>query len=88
MSTFREQGFNVEMEGWTVFMGPKAMSPAQVAYWEQAFAKAVNNSQWKQYLAQNAWDWGYRNSKDTDAYLKADYDVSKRLPTELGMAKQ
>ena len=86
VSTFREQGFNVVMEGWTVFMGPKNMPPAQVAYYEQAFAKAVNNPQWKQYLDQNSWNWGYRNSKDTAAYLKQDYDVSKRLLTELGMA--
>lgn len=88
VSTFRDQGFNVLMEGWTVFMGPKAMPGAQVAYWEQAFAKAVQSPQWKQYLEQNAWDWGYRNSKDTAAYLKQDYDVSRRLLTELGMAKQ
>jgi putative tricarboxylic transport membrane protein len=87
VSTFREQGFDVVMEGWTVFMGPKSMPPAQVAYWEQAFAKAVNNPQWKQYLDQNSWDWGYKNSKDTAAYLKQDYDLSKRLLTELGMAK-
>ncbi|HYH42767.1 MAG TPA: tripartite tricarboxylate transporter substrate binding protein, partial [Burkholderiales bacterium] len=64
VSTFREQGFNVVMEGWTVFMGPKNMPPAQVAFYEQAFAKAVNNPQWKQYLDQNAWNPGYRNSKD------------------------
>ncbi len=69
-------------------MGPKAMTAPQVAYWEQAFSKAVNNPQWKQYLSQNAWDWGYRNSKETAVYLKEDYDVSKRLLTELGMAKQ
>ena len=86
VSTFREQGFNVVMEGWTVFMGPKAMPPAQVAYYEQAFSKAVNNPQWKQYLEQNSWDWGYKNSKDTAAYLKQDYDISRKLLTELGMA--
>ncbi|MDB5863252.1 MAG: hypothetical protein JWO70_1058 [Betaproteobacteria bacterium] len=87
VSTFREQGFDVVMEGWTVFMGPKNTPPAQVAYWEQAFAKAVNNPQWKQYLEQNAWEYGYKNSRDTGAYVKQDYDLSKRLLTELGMAK-
>jgi putative tricarboxylic transport membrane protein len=87
VGTFREQGFDVVMEGWTVFMGPKNTPPAQVAYWEQAFSKAVNNPQWKQYLDQNSWEWGFRNSKDTAAYLKQDYDLSKRLLVELGMAK-
>jgi putative tricarboxylic transport membrane protein len=85
--TFREQGFDVVLDGWTIFVGPKGMTPSQVAYWEQVFAKSVENPQWKQYLQQNAWEWGYRNSKDTAAYLKQDYDMSKRLLTELGMAK-
>lgn len=85
--TFREQGFDVIMEGWTVFMGPKNMPQPQVAYWEQVFSKSVQTPMWKEYLAQNAWEWGYRNSRDTAAYLKQDYDQSRRLLTELGMAK-
>lgn len=85
--TFREQGFDVLLDGWTVFVGPKGMTPAQIAYWEQVFAKSVQNPQWKQYLQFNAWEWGYKNSKDALAYISQDYDMSKRLLTELGMAK-
>lgn len=86
--TFREQGYEVVMEGWTVFMGPKGLTPAQVAYWEGIFAKTVQHPEWKKYLEFNSWEWGYRNSRDTLEYLKKDYDVSKALLTELGMAKQ
>lgn len=86
--TFREQGFDVVMEGWTVFMGPKGLTPAQVAYWEELFSRTVQHPEWKKYLEFNAWEWGYRNSRDTLEYLKKDYDVSKVLLTELGMAKQ
>lgn len=86
--TFREQGFDVVMEGWTVFMGPKGLTPAQVAYWEELFSRTVQHPEWKKYLEFNAWEWGYRNSRDTLEYLKKDYDVSKALLTELGMAKQ
>jgi putative tricarboxylic transport membrane protein len=86
--TFREQGYDVVMEGWTVFMGPKGLTPAQVAYWEGIFAKTVQHPEWKKYLEFNSWEWGYRNSKETAEYLKKDYDVSKALLTELGMAKQ
>ena len=85
--TFREQGFDVLLDGWTVFVGPKGMTSAQIAYWEQVFAKSVQNPQWKQYLQFNAWEWGYKNSKDSLAYISQDYDMSKRLLTELGMAK-
>ncbi|MGZ8228268.1 MAG: tripartite tricarboxylate transporter substrate binding protein [Burkholderiales bacterium] len=86
VSNFREHGFDVVMEGWTVFMGPKNMPQQQVAYWEQVFAKSVQAPQWKQYLSQNAWIWGYKNSVETAAYLKRDYEQSKHLLTELGMA--
>jgi putative tricarboxylic transport membrane protein len=86
--TFREQGFDVVVEGWTVFMGPKGLTPAQVAYWEGVFAKTLQHPEWKKYLAFNAWEWGYKNSRDTLDYLKKDYEQSKMLLTELGMAKQ
>ena len=85
--TFREQGYDVVMEGWTIFVGPKGTTPAQVAYWEGIFQKTVNQDLWKQYLESNSWEWGYKNSQETLAYLKKDYEQSKALLTELGLAK-
>jgi putative tricarboxylic transport membrane protein len=86
--TFREQGFDVVMEGWTIITGPKGLTPAQIAFWEGTLAKTVQHPEWKQYLEFNSWEWGYRNSKETAEYLRKDYDLSKALLTELGMAKQ
>lgn len=86
--TFREQGFDVVIEGWTVFMGPKGLTPAQVAFWEGVFEKTVQHPEWKKYLEFNSWEWGYKNARETLEYLKTDYDRSKALLTELGMAKQ
>jgi putative tricarboxylic transport membrane protein len=85
--TFREQGYDVVMEGWTIFVGPKGMTPAQVAYWENVFQKTVQHEEWKKYLEFNAWDWGYKNAQETLAYLKKDYEQSKALLTEIGLAK-
>jgi len=85
--TFREQGYDVVMEGWTAFVGPKGLTPAQVAYWESVFEKTVQHEEWKTYLQRNAWDWGYKNAKETQAYLKNDYEQSKALLAELGLAK-
>lgn len=86
--TFREQGFDVVIEGWTAFMGPKGLTPAQVAFWEGVFEKTVQHPEWKKYLEFNSWEWGYKNAGETLEYLKTDYDRSKSLLTELGMAKQ
>ena len=85
--TFREQGYDVVMEGWTIFVGPKGMAPAQVAYWEGVLQKTVHHALWKQYLESNSWDWGYKNAQETLAYLKKDHEQSKALLTEIGLAK-
>ena len=85
--TCSEQGSNVVMEGWTVLVGPKKMTPAQVAGWEQIIQKTVQHEDWKKYLSSNSWDVEYMNSRDTTAFLKKDYEQSKALLTELGLAK-
>lgn len=85
--TFREQGYDVVMEGWTIFVGPKGLTPAQVAYWEGVFQKTVQREEWKKYLEFNSWEWGYKNARDTLAYLKKDYEQSRVLLTELGLAR-
>ena len=85
--TCREQGYNVVMEGWTIFVGPKGITPAQVAYWEGVFQKTVQHEEWKKYLEFNSWEWGYKNAHDTLAYVRKDYEQSRVLLTELGLAK-
>jgi tripartite-type tricarboxylate transporter receptor subunit TctC len=47
----------------------------------------VQHEEWKQYLDFNAWDWGYKNAQETQAYVKNDYEQSKALLTEIGLAK-
>ena len=86
--TFKEQGFNVEMDGWYVFVGPKNLSPAQVAYWEGIFAKTVQTEDWKKFAAQSGWEVGYKNAQETTAYLRKENDEAKAILTDLGMAKQ
>jgi putative tricarboxylic transport membrane protein len=85
--TFREQGYDVVMEGWSIMMGPKGLTPAQIVYWEGVLAKTVQHPDWKNYVEFNSWEWGYKNSRDSLEYLKQDNEQSRALLTELGMAK-
>ena len=85
--TFREQSFDVLMDGWYAFIGPKAMNAGQVAYWDEAFLKTMSHADWKKFIHAGGWEWGYKNSRDTLAHLQKEYDQSKALLTELGMAK-
>jgi putative tricarboxylic transport membrane protein len=83
--TFTEQGFNVLTDGWYCFVGPKGLTAAQVAYWDDAFARTVQTEDWKKFLASSGWEWGYRNSRDNAAFLKTEYEQSKALLAEIGM---
>ena len=85
--TFREQGYNVVIDGWYVFVGPKHMTPAQVAYWDDIFARTVRTEEWKKFTDSAGWEAGYKNSQETAAYLRKEYDEAKGILTELGLAK-
>jgi putative tricarboxylic transport membrane protein len=84
--TFKEQGFDVALDGWYIFIGPKNMTAPQVAYWDDVFARTVKTEEWKQFLESTGWDYGYKNSRDNAAYIKSEYEVARSLLTELGMA--
>ncbi len=83
--TFVEQGYNVVVDGWYCFVGPKGMTAAQIAYWDDQFAKTVQTEDWKKFLASSGWEWGYRNSRDNLAFLKAEYEQAKALLSDIGM---
>lgn len=85
--TCSEQGGNVVMEGWTVLIGPKDLPPAQVAGWEAIVQKTLQHEDWKKYTQANAWDMEYKNASETAAYLKKDYEQTKNILVELGLAK-
>jgi putative tricarboxylic transport membrane protein len=49
--TFREEGYDVTLEGWTVVMGPKALSAGQIRFWEDVLQRSVNHEEWRKYVA-------------------------------------
>jgi putative tricarboxylic transport membrane protein len=53
--TWREQGYDAVVSNWRTFLGPKKMTPAQVAYWEAAFKRLSESDEWKKELADNFW---------------------------------
>jgi putative tricarboxylic transport membrane protein len=85
--TFREQGYNVVIDGWYCFVGPKNMSAAQVAYWDDIFARTLRTDEWKKFVDSSGWEPGYKNSRETAAYLRSEYDEARAILTELGLAK-
>src|SRR5690606_12053738 len=83
--TFREQGIDAVYYAWRGFLAPKRITPAQVAFWEQAFQMIAQADTWKQDLEKNAWTEDLRNSEDTLKHLESEHEMLGKMLTELGV---
>jgi putative tricarboxylic transport membrane protein len=86
--TFREQGIDATYYAWRGFLGPKGLTAAQIAYWDQAFARVAQSDDWKKELEDNAWAEGYLNSADTRRHLDAEFEMLGRMLVELGVVSR
>ena len=86
--TWREQGLDVVMGGWRALVGPKGLTAAQVAYWEDVLRKATATKEWKEDLEKNYWSDDFVTSAQFSKDLDKDYASMKAVLTELGLAKQ
>ena len=86
--TCKEEGYDVVTNNWTVVIGPKNMTPGQIAGWEKILQKVNQSEAWKDLQKAASGSTEYKNSKDTAAFLAQDYKRAEALMTELGMAKK
>jgi putative tricarboxylic transport membrane protein len=85
--TWREQGVNAEVATWRVLVGPKGMTPGQIAYWESVFRRLVEADEWKKELEDNFWTSRYMGSAEAREHMARDNEESKIFLTELGLAR-
>lgn len=85
--TWKEQGYDAVFGNWRGVVGPKGLSDAQVAYWEQVFGKLVKTEEWKSSMAKNFWSDFYLSSRDTQTFLQKENATLRALLTDLGLAK-
>lgn len=83
--TFREQGIDAAFFNWRGFIGPRGLTPAQLAFWDQAFAKAIQGDDWRKDLAANAWAEDFMASADTKRHVDAEYEVMRAILSDLGV---
>jgi putative tricarboxylic transport membrane protein len=81
--TWKEQGANAIVSNWRGFVGAPNMTPAQIAYWDNALKQLTQTDAWKKELSDNNWDNEYRNAAETKKYMDADYAELKAFLTEL-----
>jgi len=85
--TFGEQGTPAVMANWRSIIGPRSMSAAQIAYWDQVIAKVVQADEYKKEVERNLADSNYLGSAGARKYWDAQYNELKALLAELGLSK-
>jgi len=88
LPTLKEQGIDSVFYSWRGFLGAKDLTPAQIAFWDAAFAKAVQGDDWKQDLANNAWAEDLRSAAETRKHLDSEYGLIGSMLGELGLLKR
>jgi putative tricarboxylic transport membrane protein len=85
--TWKEQGVNVVAAFWRGVIGPKGLTPAQIAFWDAELARLAASDDWKKYLESHQLEGDYRASREAKQFLEAEYAEYKAILGELGLAK-
>ncbi|MFZ9560713.1 MAG: Bug family tripartite tricarboxylate transporter substrate binding protein [Burkholderiales bacterium] len=85
--TWKEQGANVVYGGWRAIMGPREITPAQVAYWEDVLRKVTATQEWKEDLERNFWSDDFGTSAQFRKDLDKDYADIKSVLVDIGLAR-
>ena len=86
--TLREQGVDAVFYSWRGFIGAKDLTAAQIAFWDDAFAKALQVDDWKKDVARNAWAEDLRTSAETRKHLDSERELISGMLAELGLLKR
>jgi putative tricarboxylic transport membrane protein len=85
--TWKEQGFNAEVESYRYFTGPRNMTPAQIAFWEKTVQRAAQADEWKKELAENFWEPKIMGHTELVKFLARDHAIQKAFLTDIGLVK-
>lgn len=85
--TWREHGVDAVVANWRPVIGPKGWSPAQIAYWEGVFAKAVATDEWKKEVERTGGVNRFMESRELAAYFDKQYAEFRAILGDLGLAK-
>lgn len=85
--TWKELGVNSVSRFWRALIGPRGLTPAQVAFWENGFGALAATDEWKNYLADNLLIADFMKSREAVKFLDAEEAEYWALLTELGLAK-
>lgn len=86
--TWKEQGVDVVFANVRLLVGPKGLTPAQVAYWDAAMAKVVATEDWKKEVERNEATPDYSASRESAQRMARLYAQLKSALIDAGLAKE
>lgn len=85
--TWKEQQVSAENSNWRALVGPKGLTSAQIAYWEETAGLIVKSDTWKKELEANFWEDHLLRGRPLHDFLEAESKETKEILSELGLAK-
>ncbi len=85
--TWKEQGVDTVYANWRGVVGPKGLTAAQIAYWDNVFARLAQLPEWREQLIRLLQEPVYLNSRDTQRYLDSQHQELRAVLLDLGLAK-
>ena len=66
-------------------IGPKSITPEQVAYWDGVFGKIAASAEFQGLAEKNQWIVNYKNSAEARKFFEAEYAELKEVMDFLGL---
>jgi putative tricarboxylic transport membrane protein len=86
--TWREQGVNAVFSQWRGLMGPKGLTPAQIAYWDGVLGKTVQTKDWKDHIERTQLTYRYLDSRQARDFIADQNETVRAILTGLGLIKK
>jgi putative tricarboxylic transport membrane protein len=88
LPTMREQGIEATgISNWRTIFGAKGLTAAQSAFWQNALAKSVSTSEWKQQLESNNVSPQLKTGAELAKWLDTEYSATRAVMASLGLVK-
>ena len=86
--TVREQGVSATgIANWRAIFGPKGMSAAQIAFWDNALARMAGAEEWNRELDGTNMSRHFLRGADFGRYLDEEFAATRAVMTDLGLVK-
>jgi putative tricarboxylic transport membrane protein len=86
--TWREQGVDAAFSNWRGIIGPKGMTPEQIQYWDDIFAKTMETPEWKEEIQRSQLTSRYLPSREAASFLAAENEKLTGVMNTLGLSKE